>query len=407
MGPLHYESGGEPQVWDPDQKKFVTGEIKVHIPCGHWHTPVPEEVAPELQYNLIAPLITEVYDIGYKPGSEYFYIANSLYIDGVYNIGLFKIKVSHLHTYEYKEIPCFAYYACVADAHNPLQNICIVDDTETYGYFSTHASYQANPTLWKIDLSDMSLVGTISTQPYGHLKRGLIYNNYLYAATYYQGTDWLHYIVKIDLATFSIVGSLPLTSYALASCSDALLIGDIGYFAMGPWIYAIDLDAFSVLAVSPVFTAEMNSFVQLGSHLLCSVDSAFGRMAKTELSLVTVTHNPYDPGNNKQIILDQSSLLGIGWYVGASTAFDNLCATNIELLTAIIGGCPNPSVFGYDATQLSSNAYLNTTHTGLWGGRVNYTGDQRAFLRWMSFDNYLTFGQGIAWIAIMVGDDPT
>jgi hypothetical protein len=26
-------------VWDPDQKKFVTGEIKVHIPCGHWHTP--------------------------------------------------------------------------------------------------------------------------------------------------------------------------------------------------------------------------------------------------------------------------------------------------------------------------------------------------------------------------------
>jgi hypothetical protein len=39
MGPLHYESGGEPQVWDPDQKKFVTGEIKVHIPCGHWHTP--------------------------------------------------------------------------------------------------------------------------------------------------------------------------------------------------------------------------------------------------------------------------------------------------------------------------------------------------------------------------------
>jgi hypothetical protein len=37
MGPLHYESGGEPQVWDPDQKKFVTGEIKVHLPCGHWH----------------------------------------------------------------------------------------------------------------------------------------------------------------------------------------------------------------------------------------------------------------------------------------------------------------------------------------------------------------------------------
>jgi hypothetical protein len=42
MGPLHYESGGEPQVWDPDQKKFVTGEIKVHIPCGHWHTPQGE-----------------------------------------------------------------------------------------------------------------------------------------------------------------------------------------------------------------------------------------------------------------------------------------------------------------------------------------------------------------------------
>lgn len=45
MGPLSYDGreSEEPQVWDTKQAKFSNGDIKTHIPCGHWHKPTGEE----------------------------------------------------------------------------------------------------------------------------------------------------------------------------------------------------------------------------------------------------------------------------------------------------------------------------------------------------------------------------
>jgi hypothetical protein len=262
-------------VWDPDQKKFVTGEIKVHIPCGHWHTPQGSGGGGGGggEYNLDLIYIGTYFNVTpeisppsyiYALDTNTLEIVHSIQIDDQLAIADLKVDSTNKKLYAITR-SWSAYHAeviariykidllthtidtSITTELHPTNRGLSLDVPNGVGYF---ISYSTNGSITKFSLNDLSTIAVKSTGINTTLDTSIIIdldNQWLF----FTNNSTAYSVYKLNLTDFSTITSVYLASGQ--RCSTLILDGN-------GFLYA----ATSAL-ISKVYKINPSTMANLGS----------------------------------------------------------------------------------------------------------------------------------------------